>query len=41
MKQFFVGIMGFGLWLLAFATPAMDYVIGVIDPTRIVEQSPQ
>jgi outer membrane protein len=38
----FVGMLvGVGLWFCVSSTPAMDYVIAVIDPTRIVEQSPQ
>jgi outer membrane protein len=38
----FVGMLiGVGLWFCVPSAPAMDYVIAVIDPTRIVEQSPQ
>ena len=33
-------LIGFGLWMCISPVPASDYVIGVIDPTRIVEQSP-
>jgi len=41
VSRFFLPLMVFGLWVLASSASAMDYVIGVIDPTRIVEQSPQ
>jgi outer membrane protein len=34
-------LIGVGLWFCVSSAPAMDYVIAVIDPTRIVEQSPQ
>jgi len=34
-------LVGLGLSLAGGALPAADYVIAVIDPTRIVEQSPQ
>ncbi len=34
-------VIGFGLYLAGGTLPAADYVIAVIDPTRIVEQSPQ
>ena len=37
-----VGVLiGLGLYLTGGTLPAADYVIAVIDPTRIVEQSPQ
>jgi len=36
-----VALTALGLSVFASPTPAADYVIGVIDPTRIVEQSPQ
>jgi len=34
-------LIGLGLYLVGGSLPAADYVIAVIDPTRIVEQSPQ
>jgi len=34
-------LIGVGLWFCVSSAPATDYVIAVIDPTRIVEQSPQ
>lgn len=34
-------LIGLGLYLAGGSLPAADYVIAVIDPTRIVEQSPQ
>jgi len=41
VKKLIGTLVGVALWITAFAAPATDYVIGVIDPTRIVEQSPQ
>lgn len=41
MNRFFGALIGVGLWVCAASVQAMDFVIGVIDPTRIVEQSPQ
>ena len=41
MNRFLVASVGVGLWLCVCSASAMDYVVGVIDPTRIVEQSPQ
>lgn len=41
MSRSFLTLLGLGLWVLVSSASAIDYVIGVIDPTRIVEQSPQ
>lgn len=41
MNRFVVALMGLGLSFLISSASAAEYVIGVIDPTRIVEQSPQ
>jgi outer membrane protein len=41
MSRFPLLAVGSLLWLLAPAAPAGDYVIAVIDPNRVVEQSPQ
>lgn len=41
MNRFIGTLMGVALWLSVSSAPGMDYVVGVIDPTRIVEQSPQ
>ncbi len=41
MNGFVSTLIGLGLCISGAALPAADYVIAVIDPTRIVEQSPQ
>jgi outer membrane protein len=41
MSRFPLLVVGSLLWLLAYAVPAGDFVIAVIDPNRVVEQSPQ
>ena len=41
MSKHVWSLMVLAFWLPGIATPAGDYVIAVIDPTRIVEQSPQ
>lgn len=41
MNRYVGALVGVATWICAYAAPAMDYVVGVIDPTRIVEQSPQ
>ncbi len=41
MNRFAALLIGIGLWACVSSVPAADYVIGVVDPTRVVEQSPQ
>ncbi len=41
MNRFAALLIGIGLWAFVSSVPAADYVIGVVDPTRVVEQSPQ
>lgn len=41
MNKYVGALVGVATWVSGHAAPAMDYVVGVIDPTRIVEQSPQ
>jgi outer membrane protein len=41
LNRFVTALIGLGLWVSVSSASATDYVIGVIDPTRIVEQSPQ
>jgi outer membrane protein len=41
LNRFVTALIGLGLWVSVSSALATDYVIGVIDPTRIVEQSPQ
>ena len=41
MNRFLGTLIGVALCLWVSSAPAVDYVIGVIDPTRVVEQSPQ
>lgn len=41
MNRFVGMLIGVGLWFCVPSASAMDYIVAVIDPTRIVEQSPQ
>lgn len=41
MNKSVEALIGLSLYLAGGSLPAADYVIAVIDPTRIVEQSPQ